>query len=53
VVLRELPWFTYRTPLWATWHRIKLRPLVGDFGEILLELRAGMEPAVNYVAVCL
>lgn len=26
VVLRELPWFSYRTPLWAAWHRINLRP---------------------------
>lgn len=38
VVLRELPWFTYRTPLWAAWHRINLRPLVTSFRETLLEL---------------
>jgi DNA-binding transcriptional LysR family regulator len=38
VVLRELPWFTYRTPLWAAWHRINLRPLVTTFRETLLEL---------------
>jgi DNA-binding transcriptional LysR family regulator len=31
VVLREVPWFTYRTPLWAAWHRINLRPLVEIF----------------------
>jgi DNA-binding transcriptional LysR family regulator len=38
VVLRELPWFSYRTPLWAAWHKINLRPLVGSFRETLLEL---------------
>ncbi|MET0321108.1 MAG: LysR family transcriptional regulator [Duganella sp.] len=38
VVLRALPWFTYRTPLWAAWHRINLRPLVGSFRQTLLAL---------------
>lgn len=38
VVLRELPWFTYRTPLWVAWHKVNLRPLVGIFRETLLEL---------------
>jgi DNA-binding transcriptional LysR family regulator len=38
VVLRELPWFRYRTPLWAAWHKINLRPLVASFRETLLEL---------------
>jgi DNA-binding transcriptional LysR family regulator len=38
VVLRELPWFDYRAPLWATWHRVNLRPLVATFRETLLEL---------------
>ena len=37
VVLRELPWFSYRTPLWAAWHRINLRPLVATFRETLLD----------------
>jgi len=37
VVLRELPWFSYRTPLWAAWHRINLRPLVGSFRATLLD----------------
>ena len=37
VVLRELSWFTYRTPLWAAWHRINLRPLVETFRKTLLE----------------
>jgi DNA-binding transcriptional LysR family regulator len=37
VVLRELAWFTYHTPLWAAWHRINLRPLVGHFKKTLLE----------------
>jgi DNA-binding transcriptional LysR family regulator len=36
VVLRELPWFTYRTPLWAAWHKINLRPLVEHFRRQLL-----------------
>jgi DNA-binding transcriptional LysR family regulator len=40
VVLRELPWFSYRVPLWAAWHRINLRPLVATFRETLLELAA-------------
>ena len=38
VVLRALPWFSYRTPLWAAWHRVNLRPLVADFRETLLSL---------------
>ena len=37
VVLRELPWFNYRTPLWAAWHRVNLRPLVAAFRATLLE----------------
>lgn len=37
VVLRELPWFSYRTPLWAVWHRINLRPLVATFRDTLLD----------------
>ncbi|AOJ62640.1 LysR family transcriptional regulator [Burkholderia ubonensis] len=36
VVVRELPWFCYRTPLWAAWHKVNLRPLVGIFREILV-----------------
>jgi DNA-binding transcriptional LysR family regulator len=36
VVLREVPWFTYRTPLWAAWHRINLRPLVEIFRMTLV-----------------
>lgn len=40
VVLRELPWFSYRAPLWAVWHRINLRPLVAAFRETLLQLAA-------------
>ena len=38
VVLRELPWFSYRAAVWVAWHRINLRPLVGTFRETLLEL---------------
>lgn len=33
VVVRELPWFSYRTPLWAAWHKVNLRPLVGCFAK--------------------
>ena len=40
VVLRELPWFSHRSPLWAVWHRINLRPLVASFRETLLALAA-------------
>jgi len=36
VVLREVPWFDHRTPLWAAWHKVNLRPLVGIFRETLL-----------------
>lgn len=37
VVLRELPWLLYTTPLWAAWHRINLRPLVATFRQVLVE----------------
>lgn len=37
VVVRELPWFSYRSPLWAAWHKVNLRPLVGIFRATLLE----------------
>jgi DNA-binding transcriptional LysR family regulator len=36
VVLRELPWMHYATPVWAAWHRINLRPLVAMAKEVLL-----------------
>ncbi|MGE8686137.1 MAG: LysR family transcriptional regulator [Achromobacter sp.] len=36
VVMRELPEFSYRTPLWAAWHKINLRPLVQTFRETLI-----------------
>ena len=38
VVLRELSWLTYRTPLWAAWHKINLRPLVEQFRQTLVRL---------------
>lgn len=44
VVLRALPWFAYRTPLWAAWHKVNLRPLVGIFRETLLA-QAGVNRA--------
>lgn len=37
VVLHELAWFSYRTALWAAWHKINLRPLVGNFRATLLD----------------
>lgn len=47
VVLRELPWMIYTTPLWAAWHRINLRPLVATFREVLVQdaIRAGLPAA--------
>jgi DNA-binding transcriptional LysR family regulator len=46
VVLRELQWFTYRTSLWAAWHRVNLRPLVATFRETLLNgvVLCGLDP---------
>jgi DNA-binding transcriptional LysR family regulator len=35
VVLREVPWLTLTTPLWAAWHRVNLRPLVETFRKVL------------------
>ncbi|EON18683.1 LysR family transcriptional regulator [Cupriavidus sp. GA3-3] len=37
VVLHELSWFSYRTPLWAAWHKVNLRPLVEIFRKTLLQ----------------
>jgi DNA-binding transcriptional LysR family regulator len=37
VVLRELPWLTLTTPLWAAWHRVNLRPLVETFRKVLTD----------------
>lgn len=37
VALHELSWFQYRTPLWAAWHKVNLRPLVEIFRKTLLE----------------
>ncbi|RFP10768.1 MULTISPECIES: LysR family transcriptional regulator [unclassified Duganella] len=47
VVLHELPWFSYRTPLWLAWHKVNLRPLVEIFRQTLLEtssLRLDAQP---------
>lgn len=43
VVLREVPWMQYTTPVWAAWHRINLRPLVAMAKEVLLN---GESPAL-------
>ncbi|AGW92831.1 MULTISPECIES: LysR family transcriptional regulator [Cupriavidus] len=40
VVLHDLSWFTYRTPLWAAWHKVNLRPLVEIFRKTLLATSA-------------
>ena len=37
VLLRELPWLTLTTPLWAAWHRVNLRPLVETFRKVLTD----------------
>jgi DNA-binding transcriptional LysR family regulator len=37
VVLRELPWLTLTTPLWAAWHRVNLRPLVETFRKVVTD----------------
>ncbi|MEG0885383.1 MAG: LysR family substrate-binding domain-containing protein, partial [Janthinobacterium sp.] len=42
VVVRALPWFSYRTPLWLAWHKVNLRPLVGIFRVTLLEQASGV-----------
>ena len=42
VVVRTLPWFSYRTPLWLAWHKVNLRPLVGIFRVTLLEQASGV-----------
>lgn len=38
VVLREVPWLAFTTPLWAAWHRINLRPLVETFRQVLTSI---------------
>jgi DNA-binding transcriptional LysR family regulator len=45
VVLREVPWMQYTTPVWAAWHRINLRPLVAMAKEVLLN---GESPALAH-----
>ena len=40
VVLRELSWFSFRSALWAVWHRVNLRPLVEHFRTVLLQTGA-------------
>ncbi|NWA05415.1 LysR substrate-binding domain-containing protein [Pseudomonas gingeri] len=46
VVLRELPWLFYTTPLWAAWHRINLRPLVATFREVLVNDTYSVMPSL-------
>jgi DNA-binding transcriptional LysR family regulator len=43
VMLREVPWMQYTTPVWAAWHRINLRPLVAMAKDVLLN---GESPAL-------
>ncbi|EKT4524857.1 LysR family transcriptional regulator [Pseudomonas putida] len=38
VVLRELDWFRPCVKLWAAWHQVDLRPIVGIFREQVLAL---------------
>jgi DNA-binding transcriptional LysR family regulator len=39
VVLREVPWMSYRTALWVAWHKVALRPMVTHFRELLQRSR--------------
>ncbi|WP_109126037.1 LysR substrate-binding domain-containing protein [Dyella sp. C11] len=39
VVLREVPWMSYRTALWVAWHKVALRPVVTHFRELLQRSR--------------
>lgn len=43
VVLRQLDWFQPCVQLWAAWHQVDLRPIVGIFRERVLAL-ADKEP---------
>ncbi|QRQ84987.1 LysR substrate-binding domain-containing protein [Cupriavidus oxalaticus] len=45
VVLHDLSWFSYRTPLWAAWHKVNLRPLVEIFRKTLLQA-SGVVPEI-------
>ena len=45
VVLHKLSWFSYRTALWAAWHRVNLRPLVEHFRTTLLSSSGLVEEA--------
>lgn len=36
VVLRQLDWFQPSVQLWAAWHQVDLRPIVGIFRERVL-----------------
>lgn len=38
VVLRQLDWFSPSVKLWAAWHRVDLRPIVGAFRERVMTL---------------
>ncbi|MER5384939.1 LysR substrate-binding domain-containing protein [Streptomyces sp. NPDC002688] len=40
VAVRELPWYEGSVQLWASWHRIDLRPVVAAFRETVLADRA-------------
>ncbi|WP_328634160.1 LysR substrate-binding domain-containing protein [Streptomyces sp. NBC_00356] len=41
ITVRELPWFQRSVRLWATWHRIDLRPVVASFRTTVLATGAG------------
>ncbi|CAG9166480.1 LysR family transcriptional regulator [Cupriavidus pampae] len=53
VVLHELPWFSYRTPLWAAWHRVNLRPLVESFRKTLLDVSSARAAATEALEAAL
>ncbi|MFJ2710974.1 LysR substrate-binding domain-containing protein [Pseudomonas sp. NPDC087346] len=52
VVLREVPWLAFTTPLWAAWHRINLRPLVETFRKVLTDTHpCGSQPAGDLAGI--
>ncbi|MDG4762129.1 LysR substrate-binding domain-containing protein [Micromonospora sp. WMMD710] len=36
ILVRELPWYGGSVQMWAAWHRVDLRPVVGSFRETVL-----------------
>ncbi|MNJ81199.1 hypothetical protein D3C77_798870 [compost metagenome] len=48
VVLRQLDWFQPSEQLWAVWHQVDLRPIVGIFRERVLALaEEGLDKSIQ------